>query len=254
VGFGSSDIVVRRIFPLSPNHLQADVSISRNASLSNPDVSVISGFQVATAPAGFQITALVAGQPNPVPILENALPGLTGAYPGAVVSLYGSSLALSSVAPLVTIGGQPITVLYASPTQLNLQLPTTLTPGPATLTLNNGAVAAFPVIVYIDTLPAGINAIQNVFGGYIDATHPVHENDYIIVTLSNFAPPGSTIDLSRIQVSVGGVAHPAIQIAQAGTTWQVGFHMNSNDPVGQEPLIVYLDGRSSYQATVTVAN
>lgn len=253
VGFGTSDILVQRLFVLSPNHLQVDVLVSPNAALSNPDVSVIAGFQLATAPAGFQITAQVTGLPNPVPTLLNALPGLDGAYPGAVVSLYGSNLAATPAVPVVTIGGQPVTVLYASPSQLNLQLPSSLTPGPAILTLNNGAAAAFPITVNIDTLPAGINAVQNSLGVYIDAANPAQQGETLIVTLNNFAPPGTNIDPSRVQVSVGGVSHSVLTVAQAGAVYQITFALNPTDPVGQsEALIVYLDGRSSYPASIPV--
>src|SRR5262249_33258511 len=160
---------VQRVFVLAPNHLQVDVLVSPNAALSNPDVSLIAGFQLATATAGFRIAPQIAGLPTPFPVLQNALPGLNGAYPGAVVSLYGSNLATGSATPVVTIGGQPATVLYASPTQLNLQLPSTLSPGAAILTLNNGVASAFPITVNIDTLPATINSVQAAAGAAIAA-------------------------------------------------------------------------------------
>jgi hypothetical protein len=254
VGFGTSDVLVQQVFILSPTHLRVDVLVSPNAALSNPDVSVVAGFQLATAPAGFQITPQVAGLPVPLPPLVNALPGLTGAYPGATVSLYGSNLAAGSAIPVVTVENQPATVLYSSPSQLNLLLPSSLTPGPAILTLNNGAVAAFPIGVTIASLPAGINAVQTTSGAYIGATNPAQQGETLIVTLSNFAPPGTNIDPSRVNVSVGGVSHSAFQITQAATVYQVYFSLNSNDPVGQsEQLIVYLDGNSSYPATIPVA-
>jgi uncharacterized protein (TIGR03437 family) len=255
VGFGTSDVLVQSVFVLSPNHLQVNVLISPNAALSNPDVSIVAGFQLATAPAGFQITPQMPGLPTPVPTLQNALPGLTGAYPGAIVSLYGSNLAASSAVPVVSIGGQPVTVLYASPTQLNLQLPSTLTPGPAILTLNNGVAPAFPITVNIDTLPAGINAVQTSSGAYVDAANPALQGEALIVTLGNFAPPGTNINPGSVQVSVGGVSHPVTQVAPAGALYQVSFLLNANDPVGQsEPLIVYLNGRSSYPASIPVAH
>lgn len=258
VGFGSSDIVVRRIFVLSPNHLQADVSISPKAALSNPDVSVIAGFQLATAPAGFHITAPVPGLPAVVPILENGISGLTGAYPGAIVSLYGSNLEPATgslTVPVVTIGGVPIPVLYASPTQFNLQLPATLTPGPAILTLNGG-VADFPVTVNIDPLPAAINALQNSSGAYVGGASAAHPGDLLIVTLSNFAPPGTVLDPSRVQVNVGGIPQTVLSpINSVGVYYQVSFEMNTTDPVGTaEQLVVYLDGRSSYPANIAVAH
>jgi hypothetical protein len=255
VGFGTSDVLVQQVFVLSPTHLRVDVLVSSNAALSNPDVSVVAGFQIATAPAGFQITPQVAGLPVPFPPLVNALLGLTGAYPGAIVSLYGSNLAAGSAIPVITVESQPVTVLYASPSQLNLQLPSTLTPGPALLTLNNGTLAAFPIGVSIANLPAEIAAVQNSSGAYIDATSAAHPGDTLIVTLSNFAPAGTNINASRVQVSVGGVLHSVLSpIVSVGAYYQVYFELNSNDPVGQsEQLIVYLDGASSYPATIPVA-
>jgi uncharacterized protein (TIGR03437 family) len=254
VGFGTSDILVQSIFVLSPSHVQVDVYVSPNAALSNPDVSVMAGFQLATATAGFQITAPVAGQPVPYPVLFNALPGLTGAYPGAVVSLYGANLAAASGTPSITIAGQPVTVLYASAGQFNLLLPTTLTPGPSTLLLNNGAVAAFPITVSIDTLPAGIDAIQDsTSGAYVYAANPAVQGEMLVVLLSNFAPAGTNIALNRVSVSVGGVSHPVTQITSVESYYQVYFALNPSDPVGQsEQVVVYLDGRSSYPATISL--
>jgi hypothetical protein len=122
------------------------------------------------------------------------------------------------------------------------------------MTLNNGVAPAFPITVNIDTLPAGINAIQNATtGAYIDATSAAHQSDSLIVTLNNFAPQGTNIDPSRVQVSVGGVSHPATQVTAVGAVYQVTFQLNANDAVGPtEQLVVYLDGRSSYPATISV--
>ncbi|MDP9054690.1 MAG: matrixin family metalloprotease [Acidobacteriota bacterium] len=254
VGFGTTDITVQRIFVLSPNHLQVDVYVSAGAVLSNPDVSVISGFQLATAPAAFQIAAAVAGQPTPAPMLINALPGLTGAYPGAIVSLYGQNLA-GAAPPVVTIAGQAAGILYASPTQINLQMPTALTPGPATMIVNNGAASSFPVTVNVDPLPAAMEAVQYSNGDYVYAGHPIHQGDSIIVTLGNFAPAGTAIDPSRVQILVGTVLHPAVQVVSVAGVHQITFAMNADDPVGlSEELVVYLDGNSSYPAYVGVAH
>jgi uncharacterized protein (TIGR03437 family) len=255
VGFGTSDIVVRRVFVLSPNHLQVDVSVSAGAALTNTDFSVLTGFQLATLSGVFQITASSAGLPAAIPTLVNAWPGLTGSYAGAIVSLYGTNLAAPNAVPAITIGGLAATILYASPGQINLVIPATLTPGPAIMQLNNGLANAYPVVVNIDMPPAGIDAIQNASGAYIYSGQAAHPGDTLIVTLSNFAPSGSNIALSRVQVSVGGTDFAPTQIVQIGTFWQVTFVLNSSAPLGaSEPLIVYLDGRSSVLANIPVAN
>jgi uncharacterized protein (TIGR03437 family) len=255
VGFGTTDVVVRRVFVIG-NHVLANVSVSPNAALSNPDVSVINGFQIATASAGFQITAPVKGLPAVIPILTNAAPGLTGSYAGAIVSVYGSNLAAGAAPPVVLIGGQSVSVLFSSPTQLNLRIPSGLPTGPAVMLLNNGTANAYPVLVNIDPPPAGINAIQNASGNYIDSTHPAHQGDLLIITLSNFAPAGSTVAPSRVQVAVGGVMHNALQVnSPAAGLYQVNILLNATEPVGQaQQLVVYLDGNSSYPATIPVAH
>jgi uncharacterized protein (TIGR03437 family) len=173
---------------------------------------------------------------------------LTGAYAGAIVSLFGSNLAPANSAPVITIGGQAASILSSSPTQINLQIPAGLNPGPAVLTLNNGTAAAYPVLVNIDTVPAGINAVQNAAGNYITSTSPAHQGDLLIVSLSNFGP-------GSVQVGVAGVPHDALQVTQpVAGLYQVSFLLNANEPVGQaQQLVVYLNGRSSYPATIPVA-
>jgi uncharacterized protein (TIGR03437 family) len=240
---------------LSPNHVQVDVLVSANAALSNPDVSAISGFLFATAPAGFQITAPVAGLPAAYPVLFNAWPGLTGAYAGAIASLYGSNMSTTGNTPQISIGGLPATILYASPSQINLQIPAGLTPGPATLLLSNGVLNSYPITVNIDTPPALIAGIQNGTGAYIYAANAAHLGDVLIVTLINFAPVGTNISNSQVQMTLAGVSHNAFHVTEVGAYYQVYFQLAPTDPVGQaETLIVYLNGRSSDIATIPVAN
>jgi uncharacterized protein (TIGR03437 family) len=267
IGFGTTDVAVQRVFVLSPNHVQVDVLVPANAALSNSDVSVISGFQVTTAPAAFQITAAVPGLPAPNPSLTNASPGLTGAYAGATVRMVGTNLAVAgaflsaapTVTPTVTLAGEPVTILSSSPAQITFQIPADLPPGPAALIVNNGTLTALPIEVNIDTLPAAIAAIQDSNGNYIYAANPAQTGETLIVTLTNFAAAGATIDPRRVQVGVGGVNHSVTKITDVlvGTVnySQVTFQLNANDPVGQvEPFIVYLDGRSSYPAAIPVSN
>lgn len=255
VGFGTSDILVQQIFVLSPTHLQVNVLVSSKAALSTSDVSVIAGFQSAVAPGGFHISAPVAGLPVPYPPISNAIPGLTGAYPGAIVSLYGLNLAAANATPVVTVAGQPVTMLFSSPSQLNLQLPGTLTPGPALLMLNNGALNAYPITVTIANLPAAVNAVQTTSGAYIDTANPLHAGQSLIVTLNNFAPLGTAINPSQVTVSIGGVSHAVFQVSEVGPVYQVYFNTNAAEPVGpSEQVIVYLNGVSSYPATIPVVS
>ena len=250
VGFGTTDIVVRRIFVPGPNHLQVDVSVASGASLSNPDISVISGFQLATSPAGFQIAPAVNGQPSVVPLLTNNLPGLTGAYAGAAVNFSGINLIGSpNATPSVTIGGQGAPILAASASQIVLQIPVGLPPGPTLLTLNNGVLNAFPVVVNIDAQPASVLALSNA-AGTIDSAHPAHQGDLIFLTLPGLAPAGS------VQVGVSGVLHNILAVTQlTPAAYQISFLLSASEPVGAaQQVIVYVDGRSSYPVSIPVAH
>jgi uncharacterized protein (TIGR03437 family) len=257
VGFGTSDVLVRRVFVLSSTHLQVDVSVALGAVLSNPDVSILSGFQTATVPAGFQITALVPNAPAPIPVLVNPYApfGVTTIYPGAIVELFGANLAPSkSNTPVITIGGQPALLTYVSPNQINLQIPP-LNPGPAILQLNNGLTSAFAVEVNIDPVPAGFDAVQDsTTGAYIYLKHPAYQGESLIATLSNFAPAGSNIPPGSVQAGLGGVIYPATQVTQIGSVWQVTFQIGASAPTGQsEVLVVFLNGQGSVPAIIQVA-
>jgi len=255
VGFGTSDVTVRRIFVLDANHLQADVSVAAGAALSDPDVSVFNGFRMVTATAGFHVTAAVAGLPAPIPALINALPGLNGVYAGAIVSLYGTNLAADGAAPAITFNGEAAQILFSSPTQINLQIPGDLAPGPCELQLVNGVTAAFPVTVNIDSQPATIASIVNSASVAISAAAPAIPSGLLTISLTGFAPDGTTISPDRVQVSVNGLQHSVLSVQQSAPgIYQVGLLLNADEPGGDaQTVIVYLDGRSSYPATIPVA-
>jgi uncharacterized protein (TIGR03437 family) len=253
VGFGTSDIYVRNVFVLSPNHIVADVSVGAGAAVGTSDVSILAGFQLAVASGAFQITPAQAGLPVTVPVLPNGVSGLNGSYAGAIVSLYGANMQVGNATPLVTIGGQAATLLYVSPGQINLVIPPNLGPGPTILTLYNGVANAYPVMVNIDTPPAGITAIQSATGAYITNSAPAMQSEFLIVSLSGFAPPGTTIGPASVTIGLNGVSHPALGVTAAGSVYQVTFQLNANETVGaSQELVVYLNGRSSYPATIPV--
>ena len=72
--------------------------------------------------------------------------------------MYGANLAAQGILPTITISGLIAPILYGSAGQVNLLIPPGLAPGPQILQLNNGAANAYPVLVNIDTPPAGIDA------------------------------------------------------------------------------------------------
>jgi hypothetical protein len=255
VGFGTSDVVVRGVFVLGPNRVVVNVSVANAAALSNSVVSVISGFQLATSPSGFQITPPVPTRPRIVPVFSNAQPGLTGAYAGALVNVRGANLLPQGAGAVLTVGAKAATIVQATETLMTFQLPAALPPGPAVLTFNNGAADAFPLLISIDTPPATIRQVLNSNGVPISLGTPARQGEVLGLVVDGFFPTTGTLALERTSVSVGGVAYvPLSATPLTGNTWQLNLIVSAAAPVGStQPLIVYLDGRSSYPATISLA-
>jgi len=256
LGFGTSDVSVRKIFVLDANHLQADVSVAPGAALADPDVSVFNGYRMVTATAGFHVTAPVPNLPAPIAIPVNALPGLNGVYAGAIVGVYGTNLGTPDGAPsTVTFNGEAAQILYSSPTQINLQIPADLAPGPCEMQVVTSLGTSFPLTVDIDTQPAAIASVVDSAGAAIGASSPALPGGLVTLSLTGFAPDGTAISPNRVQVSVNGVQHPAFTVQQSGPgVYQVSFVLNADEAAGDaQSVIVYLNGRSSYPATISVA-
>ncbi len=255
VGFGSSDITVRRVVALSPNHFQVNVSVAAGAALGASDISIISGFQAAFAPLSFQVSATPAGQPSVLPILTNTAAGLNGAYPSALVSIQGTNLSVNGSLPSVVIGGLAAPVLSVAPTQIIVQIPSTLQAGNTLLSLNNGAINAPSVLVTIDPQPSLILGIATAGGTALDLSHPAKAGDTITVSVANLPNGVATIAPSRMQVAVGAVLHPAIQVAGQNGVYQVTFQLTAQDATGtSQQLVVYLDGKSSLPSSILVSS
>jgi len=252
VGFGSSDIFVRRIFVISPTHLRANVYVAPAAAQASTEVSVLTGFQTAFQPNAFQITAANTRIPVTSPLVVNTVPGQTAIYPGAIVSVFGSNLTQGNALPTVSFNGLAAQIYFASPSQVNLQVPAGLQPGPVTMTLVNGLGSGYPVDVNIDPVPTTLAGLLNAAGVLIDAAHPAHSGDTITILVSNFADPGATVANSRVQISVNGSNVPASLVAPfANGMFQIQTVLPAVS-AGNLPLAVFLDSRLAAQGNIFI--
>ena len=252
VGFGSSDVFVRQVWVLTPTHLQADVYVPATAVQTFTEVSIFSGFQSAVQPFGFQITAPNPRLPVASPLLVNTAAGQTAIYPGATVNVFGTNLAQGGTLPVVTFNGTQALVLSASATQINLQVPAGLQPGPATMVVSTGVATSLPVDVNIIAIPTTITGVLNTSGVSIDSGHPARVGDIVTFLVSNFGDPVAGVASSRVQLSINGTTAPALLVAPYATgVFQIQTILPLIAP-GTQPVTIYLDGRISVQGTIFV--
>jgi uncharacterized protein (TIGR03437 family) len=282
VGFGTPDVVTRQVWVLSPTHLLAVVTVSPQASLSTTTVSVISGLQVTTLPAGFTVTAPPGGAAaGNTPILSyqglvNSASSQAKVAPGSLASLYGLNLAFSTTAasslPLpttlggttVTLNGTAVPLLVVSATQINLQLPFNVATGPATLRVNNGAQTSQPMTVQIDAVAPGLFRIFSSAGTPVDANNPARLGDTIVIygtglgavtppATAGVAAPLATAN-SAVHVNVGGTdLTPAFAGLSPGSTgvYQVNAALPTNLPTtAPARVFVTINGQSSNALTI----
>ncbi len=255
-GFGTHDAAVRNTFVLSPTQAIVDVGMPTGAALVTTQVTALTGFQLNVAPQAFQLQSPISGLPAPYPVLFNGVQGQTGSFAGAIVSLYGANLqASNSATPVVTINGLQASLLYSSQYLINLEIPSSLSPGIATLLVNNGSLSSYPVAVNIDPPESVIVGVLTASNQPVSATQPAQAGQAVDVLVSGFPNAGPTIDPSRVQVSVGGVMNAAVSVTKVGTSkvYDVNFVLSTAVQAGsQVPVIVYLDGLSSVQTTIPV--
>jgi uncharacterized protein (TIGR03437 family) len=259
VGFGTSDISVRRVWVLSPTHLVADVVVSNSAVINAWPVTVISGFQVVEQPAAFQVQAANTTLPTPALPVFNAVSYATVLHDADYASIFGSNLTLGSnlatgSTSQVQLNGVAMPVLYASANQINFQIPAGFPVGPATLQVNNGALNAFPVYLQIDSSPAvisvpqsGASAVSNAAGIAVQVVNP---GDVVSVQVTN-VDPGIVNAPNRVSVTLSGVPMAVQSVtALGGGVFQIQFAVTQSFAGWQVPLVVSVDGSPSLAVQV----
>jgi uncharacterized protein (TIGR03437 family) len=158
-------------------------SAQQIAPASINDNGVIAG-TIFSNQANHGFVAVPSGPPPTTPtirsasgvITASAFGGFNAIAPGTWIEIYGSNLAntsrpwqtsdfTGSTAPTslsgasVSINGQPAFVSYISPGQVNAQVPSTLTPGSATITVTNGQQTSNSYTTTLNAVEPGLLTI-----------------------------------------------------------------------------------------------
>ena len=266
VGSGSSPINVQASAAgLSPGAYIATVTIQATDAVP----------QVVSFPVTF-----VVGPSNTTKIggIANAFDFGTTFAPGMTISVFGTQLANATATvtrlpfPVVLIGvsatvnGFPAPLRYASPGQINLQIPYEAGAGPAVLAINNsGQIATFPFTIapaapgvlpttYSNATGLPVTSVQ-AGGGDVLLLFLTGEGD-VTPTLGTGATPSSSItDPTKLPhsrlpltLNVGGVnvtpLFAGIPNGLAGTT-QIDFQVPANVSLGKQAVVVTVGGVSA---------
>ena len=251
LGFGSSDITVRRLWVVSPTRVLANVYVSPAANTGLTMFTVASGLNVMWQPFAFQTLPS-----NPRQLVVT--PPQAGLQPGSTATLTVSNLAAGGLT--IAINGVSATVLSTGGNQVTFQVPSGLPAGPAVLRLQAGADSAPPIVVSIDP-PSP--AISGVFAGFvaspistaasIDANRPARPGDLLTLVVSNLGdpapPPG------RVQIQVGGIDHTAMAVSPNSqpNIYHIQLFLSANVPTGSAvPVTVSVDGRTSAPYAIAI--
>jgi hypothetical protein len=144
LGFGSSDIVVNKLWVLSPARAIANVWANPAAVSQVVTPNVIGGFQVLSQPSALQVVPQRPGAPSIGSQLVSAATGQPGGAPGALVVVQGSNLSASGT---LTLNDVRVPIQSAAGNQITFAIPAGAAPGPAVLRYSNGADTAAVAVV-----------------------------------------------------------------------------------------------------------
>ncbi len=205
VGFGTTDIVVKQVFVISPTSLWANVSVSPQAPATQTSVTVTTGLQIATLTLGLQIGAATPGVTTLRAPITNAQTGLAGVPAGGTAVITGN-LPPNVAGWSLTIGGQPAALFYSNG-QLEATVPSGLSnlfPAIVQLIPPSGPPVA-PIAMKIDAAPPSINAVMNASGAAVTASTVVHPGDVLTINMFGLSDGITPLAQSNVFASLGGI-------------------------------------------------
>ncbi len=259
VGFGSSDVVPRRVWVVSPTQLRVNVWVAPGAQPSDTTVSVNSGLETAVLSAGFHVKAGSSKVPVLGSDLANADAARPGAYPGSTATLPVANLPGSATAASVSLklNDTRVAVTALDANKITFVVPESFVPGPAVAQLQAGGTAVAPVFIVIEPAPPEVTGI--VAGkAAVDASHPAQPGDTLTLSVLHLGDAGETIAPERMRLLIGGIEHNIADDAQpvADNTklhtirTALSPKIEDSDKV---PVVVSLDGRDSLPFYISVA-
>jgi len=233
LSFGSSDLIVQRLWVVAPNRVLANVAAAAGAQPQAWSLQVTNGLRLIPVSGTIQIQNAPARRPYLSAQVQNlSNPGLTTVYPSSVVGLSVPNLTAAHIAAglILEVGGVPVPVLSAVPGQIQFNVPY-LTPGPAVVRLTAGG-ESMSIVIQIDPMPPTIISLS-LAGVPVDGTRGLRQGDAVTAVVSGLAEPGASIAPGKLRVLIGGVEQQVFLVTPvpgAASLHQVNFLVTAVPP------------------------
>jgi hypothetical protein len=254
VGFGSSDIVVKRLWVVDRSRILVNVSVGAAAVSGWAPITVLSGLQVLTLKTTLQIQPLnvrTMSLKAPIVSLET---GRAGVSAGQLASIATQGLPPGLAGWTLTIGGIPVSFqLNAGNNQILAQVPPTLPVGPTVVRLISPFGDYIPALaMQVDGPPPAI--LSATLGGLpLDAIRAARPGDAITLLVTSLAEPNGRVPAaSAVRVSVAGVSHGVTSIVELAGAHVVQFVLSPLVPSGLQQVSVGVGTRYSLPVTIAV--
>ena len=269
IGFGSSDVVVRRTWILDGGKALLNISINPSALAGLTTVTAATGVQAVTLKAGLQILPAAAQQISLRAPVLNLATGLTGVPTGGTAVLSATGLPDDLNGWTLTIAGVKVDFTLDANSNILAVVPESTPVGPTVLRLispNGDSIA--PILFNVDAQPPVIQAmydqVDSIHLAFIDAQHPAAPGDVLMLDAANLFGSAPPVPASSVHISVGGVDHVATSVEsvlQFGLISNVtriqftlasGLPASTSEDAAQQPVTVRVGTRVSAPFTLYV--
>lgn len=243
IGFGTSDIVVRRLWVVSPTRLLANIFVSPAAAHGQFHVTVVSGLHLYRQDSAFMVQAPA---PRPFWLMSTVMNATAQGQTSVSAGSFATVTAGVAPAPLTTgntivhFNDRTLPAVSVNGLQVTFQIPSGTPLGPAVVRLETGGERSLPIAISIDPPPPRIVSAS------VGGNSPLLE-----LKVADLERMGVVVDPSRMSVNVSGQDVRVAQVLEQSGAHQVLVRLPAA-ATGPVQVTVGIDNRTSEPVNVSI--
>lgn len=218
VGFGNSDVTVRRVWVQNSSRLWINVAVAANAQPAAANLTILSGLQLLSQPFAISVQP---PQPRPFWLTSNYINPTTGqalAFAGSQVTIQVGAIPValnaSTISVLLNEGGR-VPLTSAANNLITFQVPADMPLGPMQVRLDTGTERSLPITIPVDQAPPRIvSAVVN--------------SDVVLLSVSNLERDAD------VSVEIGGKSSRVVQVTPDGGNQRLTVEVPTDAPRGAD--------------------